>query len=700
MNGGTRPVKSAAEIDSIQSWPAVIRGIACDLGDVYTRGIVTLNRRDERTSGEFFRLRQSHAFSRGKGRSSCLPSSLGLSTLAALVGTGSRPASASVREQHVGATRRGHVKKDMETTMRSQQRTYWMISALALAGQACSAPPDAEESNWVPPFGGAAGPQTNGPGAQPNPQTPGSAAMENAGNSSGASTSEGSGDVPLGQQPSGVNGAATNGPAGAQSGAQPQANGAEPGVTNGDPPAPAPGEILPETPALANPPAGPYFSAGAWRGYVQIETEVPGTTVTPADAEALPDNGPFCLTGNVAPSADYSGAARLVFNLNQEAAPAPGETLVPALTTVPRGQGLAFTFTRSTGAMLRVQLESPDGTAWCHSIPEVRGQTFVRYSDFNTECWTDTTGRNYDFEPIHSVVFSTPGSNFTQTAYGFCVAGLADASGVGQAPAAPATFLQGDIAGSLQEVAERAVVLGPNGKKYIVQNNAWGATSSNGSQLINYRNNSFTIQHQRAGQNGNVPVSFPSIYIGGNGYTGGDRSLTSRLNDNLPIRVSEIDSIPTRFAHNATNGDFNATYDVWFAPTEPTGEYQTATGAFLMIWTYKPAGRNAIGRVISNVDVGGQTWQLVAGRRGEGGDANAADANSPVISYIKQGAALTDYSFDLNDFIQDAVQRSQRGELNGLQFSPNLLLTDIFAGFEIWSGGANLSVTAFTAEVR
>jgi hypothetical protein len=507
---------------------------------------------------------------------------------------------------------------------------------------------------------------------------------------------EGVGDVPLTGDPAGE---ASN-TAGGQQTPPPGADG-QPVATEGEPPVegtpPVPGEppaTPPQTVDNLPIPSGPIFTTGNWTGSVVIETEVAGTTVTPETLDAAPAGQPFCLSGRVAADPDFGGAARLVFNLNQAAGSAP-------LTTVPQGNGLAFTFTRSTGAMLRVQLETPGGDAFCYSIPEVRGRAFVPYTAFNTECWTDTTGQNYNRQPIHSVVFSAPGSSFAQTPYGFCVAGFADASDVSQAPPLPASFSTGNISGSLEEVAERAVVADGNGRKYIVQNNAWGATSSNGSQVINYTNNGFTIARQSAPSNGNVPVSFPSIFIGANGYQGGDGSLSTRITDRLPRRISQINSIETRFAHNATNGDYNATYDVWFADQAPVGEYETATGAFLMVWTYKPQNRNAIGTVVQQqVNIGGQTWQLVAGRRSEGGDSNAADADSPVISYIKQGAALTDYAFDLNDFIQDAVQRSQSGQLNGLTFSSELFLTDVFAGFEIWNGGSNLSVNAFTVDVQ
>jgi hypothetical protein len=63
-----------------------------------------------------------------------------------------------------------------------------------------------------------------------------------------------------------------------------------------------------------------------------------------------------------------------------------------------------------------------------------------------------------------------------------------------------------------------------------------------------------------------------------------------------------------------------------------------------------------------------------------------------VISYVVPNGAIPDYSFDLNLFIRDAVQR---GLLNQTMY-----LTDVFAGFEIWSGGSGLRVNEFTINVQ
>src|SRR5690606_8002888 len=145
-------------------------------------------------------------------------------------------------------------------------------------------------------------------------------------------------------------------------------------------------------------------------------------------------------------------------------------------------------------------------------------------------------------------------------------------------------------------------------------------------------------------------------------FIDGAQALSTRRFDNLPIQIPQIQSIPTTFAHNANNVDANATYDVWFAAQPPTAQYETATGAFLMVWTYKPGNRNAIGNMTRSATVGGQTWQVFAGLRSEGGEATGADANAPVISYVKVGDPIPDYSFDLKDFIDDAVNA---GELGG-----------------------------------
>jgi hypothetical protein len=433
---------------------------------------------------------------------------------------------------------------------------------------------------------------------------------------------------------------------------------------------------------------------------VIAEGVLAGTTLNPANFDARVEGAPFCLQGQVANDVpgSYTGVARIKFNLSQAAG-------APPQAVTPQAEGLAFTFSRTTGSLIRVMLHAPAGVqlpanpdgsvpeGWCYAIPEVEGQVFVPYSQFNTTCYERApTGASYAREPIEAVSFNSPGSDQQPIDYSFCVAGIADANDVAAAPPAPPGFFDGDIAGTLRASFERAVVLDPEGRKLVVQGNAWGDIVPN-SQQISYTNNTFTVAAaaQRNGGDPNVPLSFPSIYIGESGFIDGSQAISTRRFDNLPIQIGQIGSIPTTFAHNATNQDANATYDVWFAAQPPTAEYGTATGAFLMVWTHKPGNRNAIGNQTRTANIGGQTWQVVVGLRSEGGASTGGDANAPVISYLAN-QTIPNYSFDLKDFIDDAVNA---GDLNR-----NFFLTDVFAGFEIWSGGQGLSVTNFTVDVQ
>jgi hypothetical protein len=453
--------------------------------------------------------------------------------------------------------------------------------------------------------------------------------------------------------------------------------------------------VDPAAPPATPPSAASIFTSGAWSGPVRPEAVLGGTTITPTSYDARAEGAPFCLQGSVANDVpmSYRGVARMVFTLNQPAGSGPQPV-------VPQAEGLAITFTRTTGSLIRVVLQPPaaaDGTAapgWCYAIPEVKGQVFAPYAEFSTACEQRGAARGafYAREPIEAISFNSPGSDQLPIAYDFCVAGFADGNDATAAPAPPAGFLDGDVSGSLIAQYERAMVTDPAGRKLIVQNNGWGSQLQANSQQITYTNNSFTISRPPAGATSNEPLTFPSIYIGESGFVDGASAIGTRPFDNLPIQIAQIQSIPTTFAHNANNVDANATYDVWFAAQPPTAQYDTATGAFLMVWTYTPQGRTPIGSPVGNATIEGQNWEIWSGLRGAGAAATGADANAPVISYVKLGAPIPSYSFDLNAFIDEAVQN---GRMNG-----NLFLTDVFAGFEIWSGGQGLSVTNFEVEVQ
>jgi hypothetical protein len=547
-------------------------------------------------------------------------------------------------------------------------------SLVALAGAtACSSGGDESRDGNVPSFvPGAGGAGLGGASAAPIPGAGG------AGSPVGSAGGVGEGQGGASLNP-GVGG-----------------NGTTPSGTGG---APVGQEVT------AGPPPGGYFTSGAWSGYAFTATNVAGTTITPATFETLQPGQPFCVSGSVAADPAFQGVSLLGFNINQAQQAAEGETEPAIGAIVPQGSGIAVSFTKTVASTLRIQIQGPNGETdpndrWCYEIPGTAGPVFAPYAQFNTRCWlapgtVDQTdglpGVAYANQPLTAVLFSVPGSNMAATPYGYCIDGFADGASAADAPASITEAVL--LSGTLTTKFARARVTGTDGKSYIVQNNAWNGASAEGAQVLQFTGNGFQVTRQTAGGAGDVPLGFPSIYVGRNGFRGANDSLTTSTDDNLPVQVSQINSIQTRFSHNAS-GDANATYDVWFAAQPPQGEYGTATGAFLMVWTYKPGNRNAIGGFgggqAQQANVDGRQWNLFVGGRAEAGDPGAGDAQ--VISYVVPGAAIADYSFDLNLFIQDAVDR---GLLN-----PNLFLTDIFAGFEIWSGGTGLRVNEFTVDVQ
>ena len=324
---------------------------------------------------------------------------------------------------------------------------------------------------------------------------------------------------------------------------------------------------------------------------------------------------------------------------------------------------------------------------------------------FRTNCWeleTSPLSVPYARQPISAVVLTVPGGGVAgeNYYYNICVAGFADGNSAADAPTS-ISLGEGVVTGVIANAAGKQKVVA-DGEGYVINNNAWGVNSGNGTQRIRYTNNSFEVLQQSAGPGGDgSPATFPSIYVGRNGSQMGVNGAITTDTDNLPKRVSDIVSAQTTFNISGAMGDNNATYDVWFATAAPAGEYDTAQAAFLMVWTHKPGSRNPIGTNNQPFQTGQTvagvpgTWDLWVGRRGGGGP----DANNPVINYVAP-ATVRNFTANLNLFIQDAVARSSSGRLNGFQFSNQLFLTDVFAGFEIWSGGAGLRVDKFSIDVQ
>ena len=451
-----------------------------------------------------------------------------------------------------------------------------------------------------------------------------------------------------------------------------------------------------------------YLVQKSWHGCSWTGKEMTGaTTITPMDFVAKPPADAFCVSGSVGPT--YESVALLGFNVN-EAPPAscafkPADTTVlPAVT--PTGTGIAVNFVKKgtdTSFTLRVQIQGPNGATsaadrWCATVVETQGKVFVPYTSFTPSCWETTEakrGTPYAKQPISAVVFNVPGK-LTATPYDYCVNGFADGATAADAPDGPA--VAGDQKGTVGianvnpdgDFARAKVVV--DGKSYLIQNNNWGNPS--GTDLIlSYVNNSFKIT-SGSGSGASAPASFPSIYIGNNGNTA-NGVYSTKSNDGLPVQISAIKSLPSTLRYSGSTGSFNATYDIWFANSPPAAEYKDGINGFIMIWLRDPSGKQPIGSVMaSNVMVAGQPWNVWVGPRGDG---PAGYNNAPVVSFVNpaednDSRAQSFKDVDLKAFFTAAASYG---------IGSSMYLTDVFGGFEIWSGGSggNLGVDEFKAVV-
>ncbi|MFL5307445.1 MAG: GH12 family glycosyl hydrolase domain-containing protein [Polyangia bacterium] len=467
-----------------------------------------------------------------------------------------------------------------------------------------------------------------------------------------------------------------------------------------------------------------------WHGCVWTgkDSTVTGSTtsVTPQDfTAATKEGGPYEVNGTV--YNDYNAVAMLGFNLNE--APTSSNTQCkynaaaatqagpPAATIPSSATGIAVNWTAKVAppTSFRIQIQGVDGATnaahrWCTTITDAQGPSFAPFSAFSTQCWTGATAPvKYMNEPIDAVVFLVPGDMAKLAPFDFTIVGFAP--GTTKADAPGGTSACGTIMGSLGSTTAsmgasygRAAVTGSDCKKYIVQNNNWGNPTGS-TQVVNYTGTGFTVASS-SGSGSSAPASFPSTYVGANGNVAGG-TYDTWSDTGLPKQISSMQSAMTSFGWSggSGSGQFNATYDVWFAKTPPTaGSYEDGVSGFIMVWLRSPSNFHPIGTKVRSATIAGHTWDVWAGPRGQGqGSSTGTDgAGRPVISYVISGSSIPSLSFDLKNFIDDAV--TAKDTANGITqaFSNTWYLTDVFAGFEIWSGGdaTGLKSTGFSIAVK
>jgi hypothetical protein len=284
-------------------------------------------------------------------------------------------------------------------------------------------------------------------------------------------------------------------------------------------------------------------------------------------------------------------------------------------------------------------------------------------------------GMPYMGQPLVAAIVLVPGKMGMPVSFDFCITQLVETDANGMASTGCSlSGGSGEGSGTISGSDTRVVTR--DGRQYVVQNNVWNGNSSN--QSLTLSGVAFTVSSQsNSAATTGPPTSYPSVFIGSNfGH--------STSGSGLPRQVSALSSVQTGWRWSGGNGTYNAAYDVWFS-SGAGGDSGTPSGGYLMVW-FSRAGVQPLGSPSGTVSIGTRSWQVWTC---EGGCQNGV----PVISYIPASGSINEWSFDLNDFIQNAVE--QFGIIQSSWY-----LTNVFAGFEIWSGGQGMRSENFCAVVR
>jgi hypothetical protein len=320
---------------------------------------------------------------------------------------------------------------------------------------------------------------------------------------------------------------------------------------------------------------------------------------------------------------------------------------------------------------------------------------FIAWSEFNTNCMpapdasfmTCSTGTAYNRQPITDIAIKIPANQGVQRPYDVCLNSLRESPTV----AAPMNAGAGTFVGPGDWAPVKK-----GGKNYIVQNNIWGTAGSN-SQTVTFGLNgdptSFNVTAFTGGPGANSsPASYPSVFIGSN-------NCRTTAGWGLPKAVSAIQAgtITATWTHNAT-GDVNASFDIWFGAANESPAITVPSAGYAMIWPYQPGGRQPNGTMQGNATVGGQPYVIWGGTQ----IPPTGGAAKPCISYVMSSSQTNLTNLDVGSVIRDAATRiidCGRGA-NLPCIDPGSSLTNIFAGFEVWSGGAGRQSSNFSLTVN
>jgi hypothetical protein len=424
---------------------------------------------------------------------------------------------------------------------------------------------------------------------------------------------------------------------------------------------------------------GGYIDDGNWHGYAWSAIGGMGT-IDPTDFGTIKDF-PLCASGSIQKGND--NVAMVGWNLNQPKGMNP-----PLGTVTPTKDGITVAISKNTtGVELRMQIQMADGDVnanhrWCAVIPGDGG--FIPFEAFNTQCWAGGMGTKYNGEEITAALVIVPGNPDAARTFDFCAEfGESDSTAPPPGTGCNLSGGTGDGTTTVPLNDFQTTTRTRDGHSYVIQNNPWGGTASLQTTTVT---TGVTFQVTKQSDTGKpttgAPFSFPSIYRGSNG-------AVASSNSNLPKLVSSLTDVPTGWKWSGNpSGEWNAAYDVWFSTN--TSFSNPPSGGYLMVWYRDPPAAQPLGTVKGTGEqLAGKLWNVWVCDS----STNCSQNGKPVISYVpNDGSTINEMSYDLNDFIQNAVTKYK-------VIQNTWHLSAIMAGFEIWSGGLNLKSDNFCAVV-
>ena len=213
---------------------------------------------------------------------------------------------------------------------------------------------------------------------------------------------------------------------------------------------------------------------------------------------------------------------------------------------------------------------------------------------------------------------------------------------------------------------------------YAVQANRW---NSHGEICVTYgEGTSWTVSRSSLDwgtlQNGAPPGAYPNIG-------------TSIAEERLPLRVDSPQDIRTTWDITLAEGDYNASYDIWYHPDQAacrsTTPHIVANGGALeiMIWLTSPGIDPSPGwKVADGVQVGDRVYDLYkfTGPTGQVG-----------LIYDMRESTTRIENFALKPFADDAAARGYQ--------SREAYLCRVQAGFEVTRNGTGLRTNEFSLDV-